>query len=84
MKDRLVTTRHIDYFFIGQQIAHPFTIDGIRYVCGGCEVRAMFEIYGDGEGLAGARSTQFPSRPPTEDELDRYVRTGWLSNPPVD
>jgi hypothetical protein len=76
VKDRLVITRYIDFFFIGQRIAHPFTVDGIRYESGGCEMRSMFEIYRDGEGLAGARSTQFLSHPPTDDELDYYVRTG--------
>lgn len=60
----------------------PFTVDGITYdpACldneNGMIVNPMISTYPDGYGTRNFR--HYPANPPTDDELDHWVHTGWF------
>jgi hypothetical protein len=56
-------------------------VDEIRYnrwLNGPAAIRPLFEIIDDIESAYELTVVEL-SNPPTDDELDHYVRTGWLA-----
>lgn len=61
------------------RIVHAFTVNGVVYDTeeAGNYIRPMFSF----GHTAGSHASMWHSRPPSEEELDQYVKTGHLDLP---